>query len=164
MEQNIESDMTAVTYRSATPLDAHCMEKLNLATLPENYNIAEWISALQYMGHYSYVALVNKEMVGYCLASSSLDHSRSDSRKKTFVGTIASIAVKKDWRRKGIAKKLIMKSLLTLTHCDRVTLTVRVSNANAINLYKRMGFIQEKIVEKYYKDKEDAIQMLRVSK
>ena len=49
MEQNIESDMTVVTYRSATPLDTHCMEKLNFATLPENYNIAEWISALQYL-------------------------------------------------------------------------------------------------------------------
>ena len=41
------------------------------------------------------------------------------------------------------------------------TLEVRTSNENAIKLYKKFGYEKITIKEKYYKDGEDAIYMVR---
>jgi len=72
--------------------------------------------------------------------------------------SLISIAVAKDFRRKGIGEKLLKKVLLDLK-VDKVTLEVRVSNLAAINLYKKMGFKEVKIIKGYYSDGEDALKM-----
>ncbi len=74
------------------------------------------------------------------------------------VGHILSIAVKKEFRRRGIGSLLLEEILKRLKrkNCKSVYLEVRVSNIPAISLYKKYGFICKGIIRKYYLDGEDA--------
>jgi ribosomal protein S18 acetylase RimI-like enzyme len=71
---------------------------------------------------------------------------------------LMSIAIEEEHRKKGIAKNLIKLFLKTVGPCKRCILQVRRSN-EAIKLYEGLGFIQERIHQKYYADGEDAVMM-----
>lgn len=71
-----------------------------------------------------------------------------------------NIAVDPEYRRMGIAGKLIDELVLLLkekqTHC--LTLEVRASNAAAISLYDQIGFVRVGLRPNYYSaPKEDAL-------
>ena len=71
---------------------------------------------------------------------------------------ITNIAVKPTERNKGYGKAIV-KSLIDEAKANgvrAVTLEVRVSNANAIELYKQFGFKSVGIRPKFYPDGEDA--------
>lgn len=75
-------------------------------------------------------------------------------------GHITNLAVQPEWRRKGVAKRM----LLTMFDCarqnglDKLTLEVRQSNASAQELYLKFGFLPRGRRRGYYTDSnEDAI-------
>lgn len=75
---------------------------------------------------------------------------------------IFNVAVKPDFRRKGIAKKLIEKFIEASLEKEtrQIFLEVRTSNLGAINLYEKCGFVFCGIRKDYYDDpKENAILM-----
>ncbi len=75
---------------------------------------------------------------------------------------IMNVAVRPDYRRHGIASRLL-DELFRLTEGDQrrgYTLEVRVSNTSAIALYERMGFHATGVRRGYYTDnREDALIM-----
>lgn len=78
-------------------------------------------------------------------------------------GHIVSIAVDPAHRGKGIGKKLV-KTLLEKfkeNGMKKARLEVRISNAAAINLYKKLGFNIEKRLKNYYPDGEDCYVMTK---
>ena len=78
-------------------------------------------------------------------------------------GYITNIAVKKAFRRQGIAKALIDELLKKLdTELSFISLEVRVSNSAAINLYRLLGFKEEGLRKNFYQaPKEDALIMTK---
>ncbi len=75
---------------------------------------------------------------------------------------IGTIAIHPDWRRHGIAQRLLAHALLHAVPLgvDRVMLEVRRSNLGAQALYTRFGFVEDGIRRHYYRDNgEDAILM-----
>lgn len=100
--------------------------------------------------HY-FVARLNGIIVGIC---GILDMAKE--------GDVSNVAVKKDFRGYGIAKRMLEHSLLKCRELgmEEFTLEVRVSNAPAIALYKGLGFEEEGIRPKFYeKPIEDALIM-----
>ena len=79
-----------------------------------------------------------------------------DSRRKDNTGWILTLGVLPDWRRKGIAKALLGKCEEQL-HMPQMKLSVRRSNAPAIQLYENLGYKQVDIWSKYYQGGEDGI-------
>lgn len=77
-------------------------------------------------------------------------------------GHITNVAVKKEYRGKGIGSKII-EALINIAKEKEmigITLEVRTSNNIAQSIYKKNGFIMEGIRKEYYDDnKEDAIVM-----
>jgi ribosomal-protein-alanine N-acetyltransferase len=77
---------------------------------------------------------------------------------------VMNLAVDPDHRRRGIAGRLLER-LFELTGDDEqrgYTLEVRVSNAGAIRLYERLGFVRHGVRPGYYTDnREDALIMWR---
>ena len=77
---------------------------------------------------------------------------------------VMNIAVAHDYRRRGIATRL-MERLFEITSGDAqrgYTLEVRVSNEAAIALYERLGFKARGVRRGYYTDnREDALIMWR---
>lgn len=79
-------------------------------------------------------------------------------------GNIDNVVVAEPFRGQGIAQKLL-KELIELGESEGVeafTLEVRVSNAPAIRVYEKLGFVSEGIRPKFYeKPTEDAMIMWR---
>ncbi len=75
---------------------------------------------------------------------------------------IINLYIKEEYRNKGYASELIKKLIETAekNNGTNITLEVNVNNKYAIILYKKFGFIEVAIREKYY-DGTDAILMER---
>lgn len=97
-----------------------------------------------------FVAEEDGKVVGYIALTYCLDEAE-----------INIIAVTREFRRKGIASKLLEKTYETLLPMgvDKIFLEVRRSNKSAQNLYKKQGFDVIGVRPKYYKGVEDAILM-----
>ncbi len=81
------------------------------------------------------------------------------SYKLTKKGHIVSIAVIGEYRRKGIATRLLEEALDGFREYDASEsfLEVRESNIEAINLYEKFGYVKKKVLPGYYRDGEDAL-------
>jgi len=76
-------------------------------------------------------------------------------------GHIISLAVDKDYRRRGVGAALVMTaiSIFEKFHIKNIKLEVRARNTGAIKFYRALGFSEEKVIENYYEDGEDAVVM-----
>lgn len=81
-----------------------------------------------------------------------------ENHKKHLRGYIAMIAVKKEYRRRGIASKMVEKilSIMKEKDTDEVILETEVTNKEAITLYENFGFIRDKRLHRYYLNTSDA--------
>ena len=74
---------------------------------------------------------------------------------------VANIAVDAQFRRKGIAQKILaaLEKEAIRRGAKRLFLEVRVSNAAAMALYLKCGFVGKYVRPRYYSDREDALVM-----
>jgi len=75
---------------------------------------------------------------------------------------LMNIAVKKEYRREGIAKSLLYQLIRRVEKnekCLRIFLEVRINNESAINLYKMFGFKILEVLKGYYSNGEEAVIM-----
>lgn len=122
------------------------LEKLCFADPWSEMSIA---SELQSIWSYWVVAIDGEQLVGYIGSQSSIDET-----------DIMNMAVHPDWRRRGIAEKLITCLIEELKKrgSHALMLEVRASNAPAIALYEKLGFQQVGRRKNYYRNpKEDAL-------
>ena len=95
------------------------------------------------------VALDGDKVVGYVGSQTVIDES-----------DMMNIAVHPDYRRRGIAEKLIdaLTDALEEKGSHGLSLEVRASNGPAIALYEKLGFAQVGLRKNYYRNpKEDAL-------
>lgn len=149
-----------MNIRVARPEDLLAMQHCNLLCLPENYNIRYYFLHIISCPQLSYVAEDEKgRIVGYVLAKMK-DPEPSGGEDQPKLGTITSLAVKRSYRRLGLAQKLMQQSAQAMAECfqvDYVMLHVRVSNRAALSLYTRILNFQTMGVDaKYYANGEDA--------
>ncbi|KAF9449792.1 acyl-CoA N-acyltransferase [Macrolepiota fuliginosa MF-IS2] len=151
-----------MNIRRAKVEDLAGMQASNLQNLPENYSMRFWIYHLMSWPQLSYVAEDHKgRIVGYVL--SRIEEPDEDNPEKDIHGHVNSISVLRQYRRLGIAKKLMLLSqeaMESVYGAAYVSLHVRRSNKAAIGLYKdTLGFEVAKVEKKYYGDGEDALSM-----
>lgn len=97
------------------------------------------------------VALLNGQVVGYAGEWILVDEAH-----------VTTVAVHKDFRRKGLGKSLMNELLSRAQDKGAVcsTLEVRAGNVAAIQLYESMGYVRVGLRKKYYPDNnEDAVVM-----
>ena len=91
-----------------------------------------------------------------------------DDRVAGYVGSqsvmgesdMMNVAVHPDFRRQGVAEKLVLELVAALAKNDNhcLTLEVRSSNVSAISLYEKLCFAQVGLRKNYYRNpKEDAL-------
>ena len=98
-----------------------------------------------------YLYFEDQKVVGYVGIYSVLDE-----------GYITNIAVLKDYRKKGIATKLLKELTKKENNLSFISLEVRASNIAAISLYEKFEFKQEGIRKAFYSNpKEDGLILTR---
>jgi len=149
-----------MNVRCAKPEDLMNTQHCNLLCLPENYQMKYYFYHGLSWPQLSYVAEDDKgNIVGYVLAKMEEDPDEEPH------GHITSLAVKRSYRRLGLAQKLMdqtARAMIETFNGRYVSLHVRVSNRAALNLYEHtLLFTVSEVEPKYYADGEDAYAMRR---
>ncbi len=149
------------TLRTFREEDLGEVMRINQLCLPENYSTYFFLDLSERFSKGFIVAEAEGKIIGYIMCR--VEHGASDFKRFSFTkkGHIVSIAVLAEYRRMGIGKALIVEALKNMVDNDakECFLEVRVSNAPAVSLYKRLGFMEVKRVRGYYYDGEDAYVM-----
>ena len=76
-------------------------------------------------------------------------------------GHIISIAVDKNYRRRGAGTELLVKAIaiLSLLNIDAIYLEVKDTNTEAVKFYENFNFKKDRVVPGYYENGDGAIIM-----
>lgn len=77
---------------------------------------------------------------------------------------IVDIAVNPNYKGQKIGTSLLSAAIqeCLASHCENITLEVRLSNMGAISFYKKNGFKEVSTRKRYYHDGEDALVMIKL--
>lgn len=73
------------------------------------------------------------------------------------------LVVQDDYRKRGIAKKLVkltIENMIKDDKVDEISLETEVINKGALRLYESLGFIKTKRLFKYYLNTHDAFRLI----
>ncbi|EDO17019.1 hypothetical protein Kpol_1065p35 [Vanderwaltozyma polyspora DSM 70294] len=129
--------------------------------LSEPYSIWVYNYFLTNWSEISFVAIdsdnLNDDKPIGCIICKSDMHRSARMR-----GYIGMLAVDRKYRKKGIAKLLVNKSIEKMKEigCDEITLETEVENKIALSLYEKIGFIKMKRMFRYYLNEGDAFKLI----
>lgn len=154
------------SLRRFKPADLSRVAYINETCLPENYSHAFFMELYERFPETFIVAEENGTIIGYIMCRietgfSGLTIKPFSLSKK---GHVISVAVLREYRNKGVGSALVEEALEAMATCYEVKscyLEVRVSNTNALSLYKQAGFEIERTMRGYYSDGESAYMMSR---
>lgn len=143
-----------LVLRRLDPRDLDAVETIERDSYPTPWSRAMFAAELRKPGSLAIGAYLEDDtLVGYAFVSRYVD-----------AWHVMNVAVTPGYRRRGIASALLER-LFEITAADPRrghTLEVRVSNAGAIALYERLGFVSRGLRQGYYTDnREDALIMWR---
>ncbi|MDX6495091.1 MAG: [ribosomal protein S18]-alanine N-acetyltransferase [Gaiellales bacterium] len=145
--------MTAVNVRSLRPSDLDAVERIERGSYPTPWSRSMFAGELAKPSSVCLGAFQGADMLGYLIVARYVD-----------AWHVMNVAVDEDFRGRGIAHGMLERLFeLTVGDVERgYTLEVRVSNETAIDLYKRLGFVETGVRRGYYTDnREDALIMWR---
>ncbi len=135
--------MKSCIIRKAELNDMHTLAQMEKDIFSDGWSQKSLADSWEQSHVYIGVAELEEQVVGYVILYTAMEE-----------GDIARIAVKSDCRRMGIADQL-MKDIFRYCHQAQVThllLEVREHNDNAIELYKKHGFISIGMRKNYYQE------------
>jgi ribosomal-protein-alanine N-acetyltransferase len=131
---------------------------INVATLPEHYSDYFYYEILAEFPETFLVAELDGKLVAYIMCRIEYGFSHLRRLGLARKGHIVSIAVREEHRRKGIGSVLVRAchEEMIAKGASESYLEVRISNAEAIGLYDKLGYKTTGRLESYYKDGEAA--------
>jgi len=136
--------------------------RVNTLTLPEHYSDDFYYQILRAYPETFFLAERDGAAVGYIMCRT--EHGLSLLRRFGLAKKchIISVAVLEEYRGKGIGTHLIQRALerVRSESAKECYLEVRITNLQAIELYKRLGFRVVSTLSGYYKDGESAYTMV----
>ncbi|MDX6552763.1 MAG: [ribosomal protein S18]-alanine N-acetyltransferase [Gaiellales bacterium] len=145
--------MTAVDVRRLRPSDLDSIEHIERRSYPTPWSRSMFAGELSKPTGVCLGAFQGVDMLGYLIVARYVD-----------AWHIMNLAVDEQYRGRGVARVLLERLFeMTGDDVDRgYTLEVRVTNETAIELYRRLGFVETGVRRGYYTDnREDALIMWR---
>lgn len=141
--------------------DVPSVIEVNMKTLPEHYSEYFYYEILSEFPETFLVAELHDVLVGYIMCRIEYGFSQLKRLGLARKGHVVSVAVEEEHRGKGIGTSLILASHeeMVKKSAAECYLEVRVSNAQAIALYQKLGFKVTGRLEAYYRDGEGAMVM-----
>jgi ribosomal-protein-alanine N-acetyltransferase len=153
VKQRARPRTSEVSVRDMRPGDVGEVLAIERESYPTPWTRAMFLSELGRVHALALVAVQDKQVVGYVMVSQYAE-----------VWHILNVCVRPRQWGQGIGGKMLETLFARAEgHAHRgFTLEVRVSNARAIRLYKRLGFLEHGVRPHYYSDNgEDALIMWR---
>ncbi|MFX0101751.1 MAG: GNAT family N-acetyltransferase [Candidatus Hodarchaeota archaeon] len=152
-----------IVIRQCTRDDLESVMAINEKTLPENYPQFFYESILERFPISFLVAEdrnMGNNLVGYVMFR--IERMMDWGVKFLKKGHLVSIAVLKEYQKQGIGSTLLREGMRRVLeyNIDKYVLEVRITNTNAIEMYKKFKFYTEKTIPEYYRDGEDAYYMI----
>ena len=143
--------------------DLQSVMKINRVCLPENYTDFFFADLFHRFPELFIVAETAGEVIGYIMCRVETGLSSLGFGGLVKKGHVVSVAVLPQHRHHGVGEALVTKGLETvkLYNAKQCYLEVRVSNDEAIRLYKKLGFEVTRTMRGYYANGEDAYMMAR---
>jgi [ribosomal protein S18]-alanine N-acetyltransferase len=145
--------MTAVEVRPLRPSDLDSVERIERSSYPTPWSRSMFAGELAKPSSICLGAFQGADMLGYLIVARYVD-----------AWHVMNVAVDEGFRSRGIARGMFERLFeSTVGDVERgYTLEVRVSNETAIELYRRLGFVETGVRRGYYTDnREDALIMWR---
>jgi len=141
--------------------DIKSVVEINMETLPEHYSEYFYYEILSEFPETFLVAEFGGAIVGYVMCRIEYGFSHVKKLGLARKGHIVSIAVKEQHRGKGVGTMLMRASqdAMVIKDATESYLEVRVTNDEAVALYRRLGYAVTSRLEAYYKDGEAALVM-----
>ncbi|XP_075232838.1 N-alpha-acetyltransferase 20-like isoform X1 [Lycorma delicatula] len=139
------------TLRPFTCNDLLKYNGVNLDPLTETYGLSFYMQYLAHWPEYFQVAeSASGEIMGYIMG-------KSEGHGENWHGHVTALTVSPYYRRLGLAANLmtILELVSEKKRCYFVDLFVRVSNKNAISMYKALGYVVYRTVLEYYSGDPD---------
>ncbi|PYI34623.1 acyl-CoA N-acyltransferase [Aspergillus indologenus CBS 114.80] len=135
------------------------MRQLISKDLSEPYSIYVYRYFLYQWGDLCFMAMDDSQqqrMVGVVV--SKLEPHRGGPLR----GYIAMLAVKEEYRGRGIATKLARMAIDAMIErdADEIVLETEITNTAAIKLYERLGFLRSKRLHRYYLNGNSAYRLV----
>jgi len=147
--------------RKFTMNDLPSVTQINQTCLPENYTDIFFVDLFRRHPETFLTAQVEEKIVGYIMCRVEVGLSSIGLSGLVKKGHIVSVAVLPEHRRKGIGQTLVIQAMegMRKYNAKQCYLEVRVTNQEAVTLYKKLGFDVARTIHGYYADGEDAFVM-----
>jgi ribosomal-protein-alanine N-acetyltransferase len=163
--KEVEAHMvqTVFSLRRFRPDDLEKVMHINQVCLPENYSTYFFTELYERYPETFIVAEVAGEIAGYIMCRIETGLPDFGLLGITKRGHVISIAVLPQYQRKGIGEALMREAMVAMRQykAKDCYLEVRVSNSQALSMYKKLNFETSRTVRGYYADGEDAAIMTR---
>jgi ribosomal-protein-alanine N-acetyltransferase len=135
--------------------------EINQTCLPENYTDIFFVDLFRRHPETFVVAEEDGKIAGYIMCRVEVGLSSIGLSGLVKKGHVVSVAVLPEHRRKGIGEALVTQAMegMRKYNAKQCFLEVRVTNQEAIALYKKLGFEVTRTIHGYYADGEDAFVM-----
>lgn len=161
MQKAVVAKLGEYEIRLCDREDIPSVIEINMKTLPEHYSDYFYYEILSEFPETFLVAELRGVLVGYIMCRIEYGFSHLKRLGLARKGHVVSVAVEEEHRNKGIGTSLILASHeeMVKKSATECYLEVRVSNAQAIALYQKLGFKATGRQEAYYRDGEGALVM-----
>jgi [ribosomal protein S18]-alanine N-acetyltransferase len=161
LQKSVLDRLGEYAFRLCTTSDIPRVVEINSLTLPEHYSDYFYYEILSEFPQTFLVAELGDEVVAYIMCRTEYGLSLIKRFGLARKGHVISIATIEKHRGKGIGTKLISLAMnaLKASNSKECYLEVRVTNEEAIVLYKKLGFDVMSTLQGYYKDGESAYLM-----
>jgi ribosomal-protein-alanine N-acetyltransferase len=147
--------------RKFTMNDLAGVTHINQICLPENYTDFFFVDLYRRFPETFIVSEENGNIIGYIMCRIEVGLSNIGLPGLVKKGHVVSVAVMPEYRHKGIGGALVTKAMegMRMYGAKQCYLEVRMTNEEAIGLYKKLGLDVSRSIRGYYADGEDAYVM-----
>lgn len=143
------------------------LKRATLHDLPALLDLEETCFTEDRLSKRSYQSLLKKETADIFIATSNkiaVGSAVVFFRKNSKTARLYSLAVKKPYRKQGIAHRLtrLYESKARLRGCQTIVLEVRPDNKAAIQFYLKEGYEPFDRYKRFYEDGADALRMKKL--